>query len=374
MGIFPARFRLALPAALLLAGAAWALGGAPAAAQPRSLQQIRPPGGDAIPAGVFVDLCNAADLQKSEYCDGYLRGVVLFWQLHFACGLHTHAEQSFCAGARDAEARKRQVLETLAAGAAPPRAPTPEDLARQEQRNAAALAKAPGLLRETLGHCMPGKQHDAAYCQGYNAWAQSAIAEPIALDPRNGTADAYTLGLGDATDMFGAYLMISHDAHRLRPCLTPAATTAEARKALLAFVRAHPEQQRGAVAIELISKALYYDMCPATPGVGPNMEPCLEWTSRGGAFGAHNTCGAAVAVRFRAGDAPVVEAAVKPGGFFATGLSAAQARQAGWLYTACPAGSSPSLWFNAADPETEARIREEIRAGAYDCEVDEPSR
>ena len=375
--VFPGhRYRLTLPAVFLLAASAWAVcaAGPAAAAEARSLQQIRA-SAEIMPAADLVGLCTSAAFEKGEFCDGYLRGVVFFWQVRLACTLHTHSERSFCAGATDAEAKGMQALEALVASQAPRSGLTPEERAREDERRAAAFAGAPGQVREKLGSCVPGRQHDAAFCRGYNGRAEGFVATLIAMNPRNNGADPQTLGLGDATRVVGVFLMASADAHRLLPCLSPGVTPAQARDALLAFIGAHPGQQLGLKAIELVSRALYYNLCPATPGVQPNMEPCLEWTSRDGVLGASNNCGEEVTIRFMAGgEAPVVEAAVKPGGFFHSGLSAAQARRAGWLYTACPAGSLASVWFNAADPETRARIREEIRVGAYDCEVEQPSR
>ena len=358
---------------LLLALDALALGYAgPAAAamlEAKSLQQIRA-SNEYMSATDFLDICKSTDAEKSEYCNGYLRGVVFFWQRRMACALKTPSARSFCDGEKYAAEKRLEILGAYEASQNLGSRLGPGNRAAEPERRAELFRKLLDHMREKMGQCVPGEHRDKYYCQAYNLEAESAVAELMAMHPGGGAANPGALGLGDATGSKPVFLMASKEAHRFFPCLSPAVTVRQARDALLEFVGKHPEQQKGLRAFELIGRALYYALCPASPEVQPNVEQCLEWTYRDGMFGAENTCDKEITIRFMTDrDKHIVEGLVKPGGFFRSGLSATQEKAVGWFFTACPAGSFASVGFNPDDKETRAMSREKIRESTYDCVV-----
>ncbi len=333
--------------------------------EPRTLQQIRAANAF-MSATDFLDICRSAETEKLAYCMGYLRGAVFFWQEKTACGMAAPDAQAFCAGAGDARTKAAEVMDSMAA-LKNPRGLNPDEEKAEEKRLRAARANAVREMREKLGTCAPGPEHSALYCQAYNAQAEFQVISPV-MNPQGPEAGPDSVGLADAVGAEFPFMFASKEAYRFRPCLSPNFTAAEARNALLAFIDAHPEQQKGKIAFELIGRALYYTVCPARVNMLPNMEQCLEWTSPGGMFGAKNTCSQAITIRFMTiPDEHIVEATVQPGEFFRSGLTVDQEKSTRWLFTACPKGSPASIRFDAADPAKRGRNRQDIIDGGYEC-------
>lgn len=95
------------------------------------------------------------------------------------------------------------------------------------------------------------------------------------------------------------------------------------------------------------------------PGV-THLERCTEWRYRDERFGALNNCKDPVNIQFMLNSGQhVIERVVQPGEFFDTGLGRNELL-AGWLFTACPAGSAPSVPFSLAN-------QQDIRASRYGC-------
>lgn len=321
----------------------------------RSLPQIR--AASAIMSATdFLDVCRSADAEKSSYCNGYLRGAVFFWQEITACRMNLHSTRSFCDGAKDA---RTKVAEVMAASKADQKAPADPNSDKEKTLRE---------MREKVGTCVPGADHGAMYCQAYNTRAEFAIVAPFALSRRGPDEGPDRTGLLDAVGSEFPFLFASKEAYQYSPCLSPDFTVAKARAALLAFIRAHPEQQKGLNAFELIGRALYFTVCPAQANMRPNMEQCLEWASPDGTHGAKNTCGEAITIRFMTvSDEHIIEATVQPDEFFRSGLTLEQAKSARWLFTACPKSSAASVGFNAADPDRRAKDRRDIIDGLYEC-------
>ncbi len=75
-----------------------------------------------------------------------------------------------------------------------------------------------------------------------------------------------------------------------------------------------------------------------------HMEGCLVWNASG-RIATRNECSRPVTILFMAfGDGQVVEANVAPGGWFE--VDTIWGKSGGFMFTACPAGSSPSVRFS----------------------------
>ena len=89
-----------------------------------------------------------------------------------------------------------------------------------------------------------------------------------------------------------------------------------------------------------------------------HMEGCIVWNASG-RIGAHNECSRPVTMLFMAfRDQRVVEAEVAAGGRFE--VDTIWGKSGGFMFTACPAGTSPSVRFSL---ENKAAIVESL----YNC-------
>jgi hypothetical protein len=97
---------------------------------------------------------------------------------------------------------------------------------------------------------------------------------------------------------------------------------------------------------------------------GAHMEGCLVW-NRGGNVSVRNECSRPLALMFMDFDQQQVATAdVAPGARFTS--DAVWGQSSGFMFTACPVGSAPSVRFALENKET-------IGVSLYNCVVGRPS-
>jgi hypothetical protein len=96
-----------------------------------------------------------------------------------------------------------------------------------------------------------------------------------------------------------------------------------------------------------------------------HVERCIAWDVREERLQAVNKCKRPAALMFMLfKDQRVVEAEIKPGAVFDTGVSREDA-ESDWMYTACPAGHAPNVPFSmqykdAIGPSTYQCVRRQL--------------
>ena len=95
-----------------------------------------------------------------------------------------------------------------------------------------------------------------------------------------------------------------------------------------------------------------------------HMEGCLVW-NRGGTVAVRNECSRPLALMFMDfDDQNVVTADIAPGAAFTSG--AVWGRSSGFMFTACPLGTRPSVRFAPENKET-------LGASLYNCIAGRPT-
>jgi hypothetical protein len=201
--------------------------------------------------------------------------------------------------------------------------------------------------RDLIGVCTSARAEDVAYCEGYiegaaHIWKFQGV--PDLSELRDPPQDPRRRGFGEGSFQASAIMFVIADSLAFRPCFERESSAQEMKEALLQFVRDNPEQQRGAYAVLLLQKALFYGVCPGPSArLKPHMEQCAEWDYDGDEYVAKNTCNRPVVVRFQAAmiaSEQTKERQVNAWQTFRTGLTRFEMEGSDWIYTVCRSAMS----------------------------------
>lgn len=221
--------------------------------------------------------------------------------------------------------------------------------------------------RELIRVCTSPRAEDVAYCEGYiegavHAWKFPEVPDLSGL--RDPPQDPRKRGFGEGSFQAGAVMFVEANALAFLPCFERESSAQEMREALLQYVRDNPEQQRGAYAVLLLQKALFYGVCPGPSArLKPHMEQCAEWGYDGDEYVAKNTCNRPVVVRFQSAmiaSEQTKEGQVNARQTFRTGLTRFEMEGSDWIFTVCQVGHVSDVPFSPENAEP-------IRASRYSC-------
>ena len=198
---------------------------------------------------------------------------------------------------------------------------------------------------------------------GYNAEKSLGVSMNLGRSPDGTPQKPYEMGVSKAAlDLFMA-AYASSEFHAIEACVPVSMTAQEAKDIVLEFVRENPEQQIDMMAILLVAKALFYNLCQTaiSQEMRPHVEQCVQWSHSHAQPGVRNVCDKTIVIVFMlerefGPELKTGEIVIKGGEFYAD----QRLSQIPWRFTACPEGYVSSIPFTADNLE-------KIAASDYGC-------
>ena len=314
-------------------------------------------------ASELVKLCTAADADRAAYCMGYLEAAIHYLKMESSCMSEEITDGTYCQGAKEAQEKIDAAIQSCKDCDFASFRPDIQDNAERFQLFTERMENFRDELEITLGTCKMGGERTKNFCAGFNAEKNVGVSMNLGRSPDGKIEKPHDMGVSEASlDLFVA-VYASSEFHAIRACVPVSMTAREAKDIVLEFVRENPEQQIESMAILLVAKALFYNLCQTalSQEMRPHVEQCVQWSQSHAQPGVRNICDKTIVIVFMLerefGPEIKTEEIVIEGGQFHEDKRLSRTP---WRSTACPEGYVSSIPFTAENLE-------KIRASDYGC-------